>query len=46
MQASLASKSSTPMGAAARNLYSLHKNSDGQDKGALDFSSILQLYAK
>lgn len=46
MAAALASKSSTPMGAAARNLYSLHKNSDGKDKGSMDFSSILQLFAK
>lgn len=46
MESALASKSSTPMGAAARNLYSLHKNSDGQDKGSKDFSSILELYAK
>lgn len=46
MESALASKSSTPMGAAARNLYNLHKNSDGQDKGGKDFSSILELYAK
>ncbi len=46
MEAALASRSSTPMGAAARNLYSLHKNSDQSDKGAKDFSSILELFAR
>lgn len=46
MEAALASRSSTPMGSAARNLYSLHKNSDHKDKGAKDFSSILELFAK
>jgi 3-hydroxyisobutyrate dehydrogenase len=45
MQASMASKSSTPMGAAARNLFNLHKNSGGEDKGGKDFSSIVQLYS-
>lgn len=44
MEASLASRSSTPMGAAARNLYSLHKNSADGDKGGQDFSSIQQLF--
>lgn len=44
MQASLASASSIPMGAAARNLFSLHKHSGGEDKGKMDFSSIQQLY--
>lgn len=46
MEASLHSKSSIPMGASARNLFSLHKNAEGEDKGAKDFSSIQQLYAK
>ncbi len=46
MEEALASRSSTPMGAAARNLYSLHKNSDQIDKGSKDFSSILELFAK
>lgn len=46
MEASLASRSSIPMGAAARNLFNLHKNAEGEDKGAKDFSSIQQLYAK
>lgn len=46
MEAALASRSSTPMGAAARNLYSLHKNSEQTDKGSKDFSSILELFAK
>jgi 3-hydroxyisobutyrate dehydrogenase len=45
MEASAASKSSTPMGAAARNLFNLHKNSGGEDKGGKDFSSVLELYA-
>lgn len=44
LQASLASGSSVPMGAAARNLFSLHKHSGGEDKGKMDFSSIQQLY--
>jgi 3-hydroxyisobutyrate dehydrogenase len=45
-QASLVSGSSIPMGAAARNLFSLHKSAEGEDKGAKDFSSIQQLYSK
>lgn len=44
MEASTSSKSSVPMGSAARSLFNLHKNSGGEDKGALDFSSIQQLY--
>ena len=44
MEASTGSKSSVPMGSAARSLFNLHKNSGGEDKGALDFSSIQQLY--
>lgn len=42
--ASVTSKSSIPMGSAARNLFSLHKNSG--DNGMRDFSSILELYGK
>ena len=45
-EASLTSRSSIPMGSAARNLFSLHKSAEGEDKGAKDFSSIQQLYAK
>ena len=45
-EAATASKSSIPMGGAARNLFNLHKNSGGEDKGAKDFSSIQQLYSK
>jgi 3-hydroxyisobutyrate dehydrogenase len=46
MEASVGSKSSIPMGAAARNLFNLHKNSGDSDKGMQDFSSIQQLYSK
>jgi len=45
-EAANASKSSIPMGGAARNLFNLHKNSGGEDKGAKDFSSIQQLYTR
>ena len=45
-QAALASQSATPMGAAARNLFNLHKHSGGQNKGSKDFSSILELYRR
>lgn len=45
-EAASGSKSSIPMGSAARNLFSLHKNSAGEDKGAKDFSSIQQLFAR
>lgn len=45
-QAALASQSATPMGAAARNLFNLHKYSDGQNKGSKDFSSILEMYRR
>jgi len=41
MDVSQQSNSPTPMGSAARALYMLHRN---QGNGALDFSSILQLY--
>ena len=46
MEASLNSQSSVPMGAAARNLFNLHKHSADEDKGNKDFSSIQQLYSK
>lgn len=39
----LATGSSTPMGALARNLYSLHSQSGS---GALDFSSIFSMFAR
>jgi 3-hydroxyisobutyrate dehydrogenase len=39
MEAALASKTSTPLGSAARSLYALHS---GQGFGRLDFSSIQQ----
>lgn len=45
-EAANGSKSSIPMGSAARNLFNLHKNSAGEDKGAKDFSSIQQLFAR
>jgi 3-hydroxyisobutyrate dehydrogenase len=40
-QAALSSQAATPMGGLARQLYQLHQQ---QGKGALDFSSILQLF--
>jgi 3-hydroxyisobutyrate dehydrogenase len=46
LTASIGSQSSIPMGAAARNLFNLHKNTGGVDKGSRDFSSIQQLYAR
>lgn len=46
MEASLNSGSSVPMGAAARNLYNVHKSASAEDAGCLDFSSIQRLYAK
>lgn len=42
LEAALAAKVATPLGAEARSLYALHS---GQGKGGLDFSSILQLFA-
>ncbi|QNM98000.1 3-hydroxyisobutyrate dehydrogenase [Chitinimonas koreensis] len=42
LEAALAAKAATPLGAEARSLYALHS---GQGKGGLDFSSILQLFA-
>jgi len=41
MDVSQQSASPTPMGAAARSLFMLHK---GKGNGGLDFSSILKLY--
>ncbi|UTA47710.1 3-hydroxyisobutyrate dehydrogenase [Simiduia sp. 21SJ11W-1] len=46
MQSAQASQSSVPMGAAARNLFSLHKGGGEQNNGGLDFSSIQQLYQR
>jgi len=46
MEASTSSQSSVPMGSAARGLFNLHKHSGDEDKGQLDFSSILQLYKR
>lgn len=46
MEASIESRSSVPMGAAARNLFNLHKHTGGEDQGAKDFSSIQQFYKK
>lgn len=40
-EAALSTKSSTPLGELARNLYSMHS---AQGSGGLDFSSILDLY--
>jgi 3-hydroxyisobutyrate dehydrogenase len=45
-QAALASQSATPMGAAARNLFNLHKHSGGVDKGGKDFSSVLGVFKR
>ncbi len=45
-EAAMGSKSSIPMGSAARNLFNLHKNSAGEDKGSKDFSSIQQLFSR
>lgn len=41
LQAALASGSSTPMGALAKNLYGVH---GGQGNGMLDFSSIQKMF--
>jgi len=46
MEASIQTRSSVPMGAAARNLFNLHKFSGDDDQGGKDFSSIQQFYAK
>lgn len=40
-EAALSTRSSTPLGELARNMYSLHS---GQGNGKLDFSSIVNLY--
>lgn len=45
-QAALASQSATPMGAAARNLFNLHKHSGPEDKGGKDFSSVLEMFKR
>ncbi len=45
-EAAVGSKSSIPMGSAARSLFNLHKNSGGEDKGSKDFSSIQQLFSR
>jgi 3-hydroxyisobutyrate dehydrogenase len=42
-EAAMATRSATPLGELARNLYALHSNSGA---GALDFSSIVQLGKK
>jgi 3-hydroxyisobutyrate dehydrogenase len=42
MEAALASRSATPMGSLARNLYALHA---AQGSGNMDFSSILQMFS-
>jgi 3-hydroxyisobutyrate dehydrogenase len=42
MEAALTSRSATPMGSLARNLYAMHA---AQGAGGLDFSSILQLFS-
>ncbi|MFZ5655280.1 MAG: 3-hydroxyisobutyrate dehydrogenase [Pseudomonadota bacterium] len=44
MAAALASHSSTPMGALARNLYDLYAHWGGADHSGLDFSSIQRLF--
>ncbi|MDF1830967.1 MAG: 3-hydroxyisobutyrate dehydrogenase [Porticoccaceae bacterium] len=46
MEAALASHSSTPMGALAKNLYGLHENTGGEQQADLDFSSIQQMFAQ
>lgn len=49
MEAAAASGQSTPMGALARSLYTLHKNSGVDteaDAGRLDFSSIQQMFSR
>lgn len=43
MEAALATRTSTPLGSIARNLYALHTS---QGKGTLDFSSIQQLFKR
>ena len=46
MEAALASKSSTPMGALANSLYGLHENAGDEGQADLDFSSIQQMFAQ
>jgi len=43
METTLSSKSTTPMGALAKSLYTLHSS---QGHGSLDFSSIQKLFTK
>ncbi len=45
-EAALKSQSATPMGAAARNLFNLHKHSGETDKGGKDFSSVLEMFRR
>ncbi len=44
MEAALASKSATPMGALASNLYNLYANTGDKDNSDLDFSSIQRFF--
>ncbi len=44
MEAALASKSATPMGALANNLYNLYANAGDKDNTDLDFSSIQRFF--
>jgi len=43
MEAANSSKSSTPMGAMAQSLFSMYRNG-GDDRGTMDFSSIIKLF--
>jgi len=44
MEAALASKSATPMGALANNLYNLYATMSDEDNTDLDFSSIQRFF--
>ena len=44
MEAALASKSATPMGALANNLYNLYATMSDEDNADLDFSSIQRFF--
>jgi 3-hydroxyisobutyrate dehydrogenase len=44
MEAALASKSATPMGALANNLYNLYATMGDEDNADLDFSSIQRFF--
>jgi len=46
MEAALASRSSTPMGALANSLYGLHENTGSDKQADLDFSSIQQMFGQ